>query len=708
MKTGIYINGASPSITESIIKNNNRRGIYLRDSSGTTITGNTISGNVEYGIYNATSSVIVVAENNYWGDPSGPYDPSDDRDSGGWYNPDGTGDKVTDYVDYEPWLDSDECIQFGETKTGYLSAPDDSNSCTFTATANDVVRVRMGFVTGSADPEFRIFRPDGSELAECAGSETASGDSADISDCQLPDDGTYTIIASEYGGDEIGGDYNLTLERLNNTAATMSYGDTVADTLTVTADLNAHTFNAVANDRVMVRMGFATGNADPEIRLYGPDGTELTGCAGSETASGDSADISDCQLPDDGTYTIIASERNGDEIGGDYSLTLERLNNTSATMVYGDTEPGVLTVTSDSNVHAFYASADDTVLVRMQFVASGPDPQIRTYAPDGTALAGCDDSRTNSSSNDPAEILSCILTGGSGVYTIIASENNGDEIGGSYDLYVECLSGTCNPNYLPISDPNGPYPGTEGQAKCFDGSASYDPDGIIVLYEWDIDNDGVFDYSSSSPTVCHIYAQQGTYTIRLRVTDDLGATGEATTTATISDTSPTANFTGLPASGLAPLTVNFTDSSTGYDQPLSHEWDFDNDGVIDSTGQNPSYIYTTAGTYTVKLKVTDSDGSTDSLTRTDYITVDACLSPVRISPVYYDTLQAAYDAAVEGDTIQSQAVVFTEDLNINSNISVTLEGGYNCDYTTITGETTINGNMTINDGTVTIMDFNLQ
>ena len=165
---------------------------------------------------------------------------------------------------------------------------------------------------------------------------------------------------------------------------------------------------------------------------------------------------------------------------------------------------------------------------------------------------------------------------------------------------------------------SGPYTGTEGEAITLDGSGSTDPDGTITLYEWDIDNDGTFDYSSSLATQSHTYAQQGTYTINLRVTDDLGATDEATTTATISDTLPTADFTGSPTSGLAPLTVNFTDNSTGYDQPLSYEWDFDNDGIIDSTVQNPSNIYT-AGTYSTSLTATDSDGSTNSLTRTDYI-----------------------------------------------------------------------------------------
>jgi len=176
-------------------------------------------------------------------------------------------------------------------------------------------------------------------------------------------------------------------------------------------------------------------------------------------------------------------------------------------------------------------------------------------------------------------------------------------------------------NLPPVAVPNGPFIDTEGQAIALDGSGSNDPDGNIALYEWDIDNDGTYNYSSSSSTQRHAYSQQGTYTIRLRVTDDLGASASATTTATISDTLPTADFTGSPTSGPAPLTVNFSNSSTGYDQPLTYAWDFDNSGTTHSTDLNPSALYTGQGIYSVKLTVTDSDGSTNTLIRSNYITV---------------------------------------------------------------------------------------
>jgi len=81
---------------------------------------------------------------------------------------------------------------------------------------------------------------------------------------------------------------------------------------------------------------------------------------------------------------------------------------------------------------------------------------------------------------------------------------------------------------------------------------------------------------------------------------------------------PTADFKADVTNGAAPLTVNFTDLSTG--SPTSWLWDFDNDGTVDSTEQNPVYTYTAAGNYTVNLTVSNAGGN-DSEVKTDYIIV---------------------------------------------------------------------------------------
>jgi PKD repeat protein len=82
---------------------------------------------------------------------------------------------------------------------------------------------------------------------------------------------------------------------------------------------------------------------------------------------------------------------------------------------------------------------------------------------------------------------------------------------------------------------------------------------------------------------------------------------------------PVADFSGSPTTGVEPLAVTFTDLST--QTPTSWSWDFDNDGTENSTLQNPSYTYNTAGTYTVSLSATNGEGS-DTETKIDYITVN--------------------------------------------------------------------------------------
>jgi PKD repeat protein len=79
-----------------------------------------------------------------------------------------------------------------------------------------------------------------------------------------------------------------------------------------------------------------------------------------------------------------------------------------------------------------------------------------------------------------------------------------------------------------------------------------------------------------------------------------------------------ADFSAAPLNGGAPLTVQFTDGSVNA---TSWAWDFDNDGIVDSTERNPLWTYMIVGNYAVKLTVTGSGGS-DIVVKQGYITVN--------------------------------------------------------------------------------------
>jgi PKD repeat protein len=91
---------------------------------------------------------------------------------------------------------------------------------------------------------------------------------------------------------------------------------------------------------------------------------------------------------------------------------------------------------------------------------------------------------------------------------------------------------------------------TENDIK-FDGSASHDPDGQIVKYEWDWTGDGTYDESGTSPAATHKYEFAGTYTVRLRVTDDTGATGVMEGTVQVQDGVPPGKVIAREAFGVS-------------------------------------------------------------------------------------------------------------------------------------------------------------
>ena len=98
-------------------------------------------------------------------------------------------------------------------------------------------------------------------------------------------------------------------------------------------------------------------------------------------------------------------------------------------------------------------------------------------------------------------------------------------------------------------------------------------------------------------------------------TNLLGATSSAVYTVTV-PAPPVASFSGTPTTGIAPLTVQFNDTSTNT--PTTWNWNFGDGGT--STLQNLTHIYNTNGTYPVFLNATNAAGS-NTFTQSNYITV---------------------------------------------------------------------------------------
>jgi PKD repeat protein len=146
---------------------------------------------------------------------------------------------------------------------------------------------------------------------------------------------------------------------------------------------------------------------------------------------------------------------------------------------------------------------------------------------------------------------------------------------------------------------------------------------------------------------------------------------------------PVANFAGTPLSGSAPLTVQFSDTSTG--NPTSWSWSFDDGGT--STAQNPSHTYSAAGSYTVTLTATNYGGS-NSITKTGYISVTPGPTPASsvslsankpgylVSGGYIQfTVTEMYSKITHGSTDHNLNVGDIVRLTINSDTQGSSSGG---------------------------------
>jgi PKD repeat protein len=130
-----------------------------------------------------------------------------------------------------------------------------------------------------------------------------------------------------------------------------------------------------------------------------------------------------------------------------------------------------------------------------------------------------------------------------------------------------------------------------------------------LTYAWDFNDDGKADSTEPSPS--YTYTVPGVYTVNLTVSNSGGRDSEIKNgyiTVTPAPVAPVAAFTSDIQAGDAPLTVRFTNQSTGT-APLTLAWDFNNDGMDDSSTRDPTFTYSTPGIYSVKLTVTNIAGS---------------------------------------------------------------------------------------------------
>ncbi len=234
-----------------------------------------------------------------------------------------------------------------------------------------------------------------------------------------------------------------------------------------------------------------------------------------------------------------------------------------------------------------------------------------------------------------------------------ATDNMGDFATDSVSVEVRPKP----PNQPPTADAGADIEVDQGDPVEF-LMAGFDPDGSIVLYEWDYDGDGTYDEASPVPVATtHIYYDPGEYTATLRVTDDRDATGTDSRVVTVNEKVQNQ----LPTADAGPdleaqVGSEVTLVGTGEDPDgsiVSYKWDFDGDGEYDppfsTTTGTAVHTYDDIGDYVARLLVIDDMGGA----ATD--TCNVTITPVHVNqPPTADSGSDDIVEVVQGEEVEFQ------------------------------------------------------
>ena len=181
--------------------------------------------------------------------------------------------------------------------------------------------------------------------------------------------------------------------------------------------------------------------------------------------------------------------------------------------------------------------------------------------------------------------------------------------------------------------PQSPVVGTPITFTSTSAAAS----GVTITgQKWDLDGDGQYD-DGTGATATKAFTTPGDHTVGIQVTDSRGITS-ATRRAVTVYVPPVAGFDFTPATPLAGDEVTFRSTSTDSDGTIADaSWDLNGDGQFgDATGDSVKQTFA-EGRHTVALRVTDSQGLTDTIQHDVVVGARPVVTPASNEPVSFDT-----------------------------------------------------------------------
>ena len=162
-------------------------------------------------------------------------------------------------------------------------------------------------------------------------------------------------------------------------------------------------------------------------------------------------------------------------------------------------------------------------------------------------------------------------------------------------------------------------------------ATSTDADGTTPRTEWDLAHDGTF--GATGATASRSFRTAGRYSVRLRSTDQYGASSVAQRMIDVSNRPPVAAFAVSTASPVAGTPVTFIATSADADGPRpAAAWDLGGGAFTDGTGDSVTRTFDRPGSYTVRLLAADVDGATDVAIRTVTVAAAPAAKASLLSP----------------------------------------------------------------------------
>lgn len=159
-----------------------------------------------------------------------------------------------------------------------------------------------------------------------------------------------------------------------------------------------------------------------------------------------------------------------------------------------------------------------------------------------------------------------------------------------------------------------------GEIIFFNASTSVDDDGYITLFEWDWDNDSIYDESSSLPTITHLWTSPGEYPVTIQVTDDMGLSAIKKHIIQVVSNPPSPPVIHGPNEGFVNISYTFnTDPITDPNGDSFYcKWDWGDENITDWLGPYPSgsvilasHIWAQCGVYEIRAKLLGMGGESD-------------------------------------------------------------------------------------------------